>query len=620
MRPAAPRRLRGSVAPVEIFCACPFAVAALGWEPSPGRRSLSVCVKATFVLAPGAPAAVAPLQDPVRVDEGIAAAAPDLVPYKPRVDVLFAGHAHAPGGAPTDSLIARARIGGFRKSLSINGDRAWVPSFEGLRPSVAVPFRRMPLTYERAVRTGENLAGVDISQGAELNRPLANIAAIAEQGGETPGLGPIPFAWRALRYGLDEPALLWASRLGLGLGPPPAGFDFHVFNAAPAEQQIDEITPGADLLLENLHPEHPVLTARLPVIRIKVFRRAPQSERSVEVPARCDTLWIDTDRGLAIALWRSAVLLEGAADDAVGRIVVTAEAEGERIGPAEVDRMLARFAPEVTYVDPGLLRGNAPPDHPSYPAIADPIPGPAVVQGPFSSAPPVSLSSIPESGAAPTRAPPPPGAAEDDLGDDPTPAPRVGDVREHVASPRAPTTLVPPAPAAAATVQALPFRAPPTGFEGLGSSPPPRNEEADDDGEDTPPRGYPALSAVRAIPPPQPSAPSVSVTRSGTMRPEPASYPPPPPPHAPHAPHAPPVPGANDLYCAVKMEVWQSGQPLGEVLARHGIEEAAFSAHEAAQLEALGREGAMGGSELAIALIEGLGAAAAEARGGGPRP
>jgi hypothetical protein len=258
---------------VEIFCACPFPVATLAWEPAASRASVTVCVKATFVLVPGV-ATLAPLQEAIRL-EGTSADAPDLVPYKPRADILLAGHAHAPGGAPTDSLLARARVGGWRKSLSINGDRTWVPSFDGLRPSVAVPFRRMPLVYERAVRTGENLMGVDISQGAENSRPLANIAAIADQGGETPGLAPIPFGWRALHLALGDAGILWASRAGVLAGPPPEGFDFRIFNAAPIEQQVDEIPPGASVLLENLHPEFGQLETRLPWLLVKLFLRGP---------------------------------------------------------------------------------------------------------------------------------------------------------------------------------------------------------------------------------------------------------------------------------------------------------------------------------------------------------
>ncbi len=445
---------------MDIFCACPFAVAALGWEPAPGRRSLSVVVKATFVLVPGAPAVIASIQEPVRTDEGPGAAAPDLVPFKPRVDVLFTGHAHAPGGALTDSLIARARIGAFRKSLSINGDRTWVPSFDGLRPSVAVPFRSMPLSYERAVRTGENLTGVDISRGAELNGPLANIAAIADQGGETPGLGPIPFGWRALHHGLGDAALLWASRAGLVPGPPPPGFDFRIFNAAPAEQQIDALPPGTEVLLENLHAEHPRLEARLPALRVKLFRRAPRADRSAEVPIRCDTLWIDTDRGLAIALWRGAVLVEGD-DAAVGRLVVTAEAEGESIGPDEVDRMLARFTPEVTYVDPAAMLGGAPGGE--APAIADPVPVPEAAP----------LASMP-----PSAGPAPEDALEE-------PLPQQEPLDDLTPSPPERTTLAPPPPSEAPP--ALPFRAP--------------SPEPDDDSEVTPPRGYPAVSELRAPPP-----------------------------------------------------------------------------------------------------------------------
>jgi len=608
---------------VDIFCACPFAVALLGWEPAPGRRSLSVCVKATFVLVPGAPSTIAPLQEPFRID-GASGAAPDLVPFKPRVDVLFTGHAHAPGGAPTDSLIARARVGAFRKSLSINGDRTWVPSFDGLRPSVAVPFRHMPLSYERAVRTGENLTGVDISQGAEPNCPLANIAAIADQGGETPGLAPIPLAWRALRLGIGDAGLVWASRAGLVPGPPPAGFDFRLFNAAPAEQQLDDLPPGAEVILENLHPELPRLETRLPALRVKLFRRPPRSESSLEVPTRCDTLWIDTDRGLAMLLWRGAVLVEGAGDDSVGRLVVTAELEGERVGPADVDRMLSRLAPDVTYVDPTALHG-APG---GYPAVPDPIPVP--------SAPPVPPSLSPSAPPAPAAlarsesyppAPPRPagdvlevGADEvESLDDRPTPVPeeRPG-----------PITLVPP-PAEPSAVHALPFR-PAPGGEGASpseprSAPPPSAALpaawSDDDTEVTPPRGYPALAALRApLPPASPSPPAVD--DRDIVLPDPAGLPtaalPPPPSTAAEAPMpaAPAEPAAEpqaDPYCALKMEIWRGDAPVGDVLARRGIDEASFRAHEAAQLEALGREAADGRSEMAIALLEGL---ADAARGG----
>jgi hypothetical protein len=507
---------------VEIFAACPFAVSTLAWEPAPGRRSLCVCVKATFTLVPGAVSTLAPLQDPVVAearDGDPAGALGELLPFKPRADILLTGHAHAPRGAPIDTMLARARVGTFRKALSINGDRTWVPSGNGLRPSVAVPFRRMALRYERAVRAGENLGGIDIiAQGAELGRPLPNLAAIADQGGETPGFGPLPLGWRARRHGLGDAALIWAARVALGAGPPPAGFDFRIFNAAPTEQQVDEIPAGVDIQLENLHPEHAWLETRLPALRVRLFRQPPRGERAVEVPVRCDTLAIDTDRGLASLCWRGAVLLEGSDEAAVGRLVVAVEAEGERIGPEHADRLLAQLAPAVTYVEAGPALGLPP------------------------------VASAPRPGATSSFPPPRPPTTP--------PAVRPATVADET---RGQGTMMPPAAAAAS---ALPFRAPPTGFEGAPglareSYPPPPvpavlavpppvpaasppvvrtpswGPHPDEAGEATLPRGYPVFDGgvpgkLGALPPPRtPPPPSYpDRTASGTLLP-PASVPPP---------------------------------------------------------------------------------------------
>jgi hypothetical protein len=56
----------------------------------------------------------------------------------------------------------------------------------------------------------------------------------------------------------------------------------------------------------------------------------------------------------------------------------------------------------------------------------------------------------------------------------------------------------------------------------------------------------------------------------------------------------------------VKIEQWRSELPLREVLARRGIDEASFRAHEAAQLEEIGHEAAEGRSDQAISLLEEL--------------
>jgi hypothetical protein len=618
---------------VEIFSACPFAVSMLPWEPAPGRHSVSVCVKATFVLAPGA-ATIAPLQEAVGADrsEGGLAGAGDLVPFKPRAEVLLVGHAYAPGGAPIDALIARARVGPFRKSLSITGDRTWVPSFDGLRPSVAVPFRRMPLRYDLAVRTGENLGGVDIiSQGAELGRALANIAAIADQGGETPGFGPLPLGWRAHRSGLGDDALAWASRVALAEGPPPAGFDFHVFNAAPSEQQLDEIPPGVEIVLESLSPEHPRLETRLPKIRVALFRRAAPGERAAELPVRCDTLWIDTDRALAFAIWRGAVPLSGPEEAAAGTLVVVATGEDDRIGARDVDRLLDRLdATVATYIDATAAFAAA---H-AADAPAEPAPESAPeevgeeVLGPASSAP----------------APPAAAAQPAEPEDEPTPPPEEGRGSR--------TTLAPPAMDPGA-VEALPFRPPPAlPFGWAQPAPEPLADadvvDADDDAEATPPRGYPAVALLLA-PPPADLAPAPEARRPstspppplappphapfpsgpfGTMRPDPPTAPPPAaapvharglrpaepgsapePPVIPAAAPEPSLPLAMDVYCAIKAEGFRTGAKVRDVLGKHGVDEAVFRAHEEQQAARIEAEAMEGRADRAIALLDALRAA-----------
>jgi hypothetical protein len=150
------------------------------------------------------------------------------------------------------------------------------------------------------------------------------------------------------------------------------------------------------------------------------------------------------------------------------------------------------------------------------------------------------------------------------LDDHPTPA-----SAEHAR----PITLVPP-PAEPSAVHPLPFR--------------PAPEAVDDDGELTPPRGYPAVTDLRTEIADPPGVPRPGLGRFGTIRPEPAE------------------PDPAERYAALRLAIWRSEAPLAEVLARHGVDDAAFRALEGAQREAIAREAEEGGSRLAIALLDEL--------------
>ncbi|MBK9259442.1 MAG: DUF2169 domain-containing protein [Polyangiaceae bacterium] len=49
----------------------------------------------------------------------------DVVPYKPRADVLLVGHAYAPDKQPVRSLVTRFVVGAMDKSIEVWCDRAF---------------------------------------------------------------------------------------------------------------------------------------------------------------------------------------------------------------------------------------------------------------------------------------------------------------------------------------------------------------------------------------------------------------------------------------------------------------------------------------------------------------
>jgi hypothetical protein len=124
----------------------------------------------------------------------------------------------------------------------------------------------------------------------------------------------------------------WAYRLS---GPPPEGFDFAFFNAAPPDQQLDRIPAGGSLRLEHLSREFSILETRLPDLRLRAFVARAGTGAPREIALRCDTLLIDADRGLAVLSFRGTLLVE-AADWDEGTLGVALE---EPDGPSAAARL-----------------------------------------------------------------------------------------------------------------------------------------------------------------------------------------------------------------------------------------------------------------------------------------
>ncbi|HEY4122339.1 MAG TPA: DUF2169 domain-containing protein, partial [Byssovorax sp.] len=342
---------------MQLLSFCTFPVVGVAWQPQGDAWNLTLCAKATFDLVHGAEARVAAAQEPATGDafydanpHGALKVPSDYAPYKPRGDVLFVGSAHAPGGAPVDSLVATLEVGDFKKSIRVVGERAWVRGPSGVVAGPPGPFLEVPTRYERGAQRGDNLSGVS-ARGAvgEGGRALPNLEAIEASDEATPGFGPLPPAWRARRSQLAEAAIVWAYRMHARpatgeresiAGAPPSGFDFAFFNAAPRDQQVDVLRPALPIVLHHLHPTHARFETRLPNVRPRLFRMSPTAARPAEVAMRCDTVWIDGDRGVAVVSWRGMVNVAGPEASTFGRFVVMSETPSERV---HMDSVRAAF-------------------------------------------------------------------------------------------------------------------------------------------------------------------------------------------------------------------------------------------------------------------------------------
>ena len=378
---------------VSVVSLCSFPAGAILWEAQPGQLSLTVIVKATFSLVPGE-AVVAPEQDPLGEerhwdDNGLASlhAPGDFAPSKRRVDVTLAGHAYA--ASPTTSLVARLAVGDLVKSVRVTGDRLWTLGAGGApEPGPPAPFQRMPLRYERAALSADDPIGIDANAPPVLGAPaLPNLelgyagergAALPDppDGEATAGFGPVAPTWRARRRLLDEAAMFWAYGIARAprptadrappLGPAPPRFDFAFFNAAPADQQMELLRPGTPISLAHLHPRYALLETRLPAMRPQVFRAPPEGTpraRVEEIALRCDSLWIDTDRAVAVVTWRGLTDV-GRSAAGVGRIFVSADPHGKKLRWDQVEKRLGDHVLPTLRLGPDGLPPEEPDDAP----------------------------------------------------------------------------------------------------------------------------------------------------------------------------------------------------------------------------------------------------------------
>ena len=331
---------------MDVVSACRLRVGSIVWQPRPQRFVLTVVCKATYQLFP-TESPLAPDQDPINEaddhwndDEARSLhAASDLAPFKRRADVFLVGHAYAPTKQPVSFLIARLLVGEVDKAIEVHADRVWRQDgqlCEGAR------FTRTSLRYERAAGGPDTSNPVGIPIGASPDQygqvPIPNLQPpglhVTRPGQAIPpiGFGPIAPAWPTRWMKLNQHAAGWNHPTWFER-PLPEDIDMQFFNAAPPDQQVDELRSNERIVLENLDREHARLVTSLPGLspQAVVHRDGAQVQ---PIPMRCDTLNIDTDRGICTLVWRGQVPL--ARPDEPGWVVITAEGAGTDEAPAPV--------------------------------------------------------------------------------------------------------------------------------------------------------------------------------------------------------------------------------------------------------------------------------------------
>jgi hypothetical protein len=319
-----------------IISLSPLRSAVFGWRAAQARMLTLVC-KATYALRPGESPLADEQEDPNERDdhwdddpEKSLHAPSDFVPSKPRAELMVVGSAFAPGGVARSRVAVRVIVGDVDKALAVIGDRALLPDGSVSEPAA---FTKMALRYERAAGGPGTLnpVGVRAEVDSHGKRALPNIVQIETPAGsagdfESVGLGPIAPHWplRAAHAGN-------AAARGDADAPWPID-DASFALAAPWDQQLEALRPNERIVLENLHPSHARLVTSLPGVEPRAFvdveRGAPH-----EFSMRCDTLWIDTDRGICTLTWRGQLPAE---HPQPARIIVASSTFGRRLAWGDI--------------------------------------------------------------------------------------------------------------------------------------------------------------------------------------------------------------------------------------------------------------------------------------------
>ena len=290
-----------------------------------------VILRGTFNVIPDAPLQPARDQEPLTTSDEFydhpntssVRYESDLVPYKPRSDIIFNATAYAPGGRALPSWIAGIQVGRKQKSLLVTGPRYWKHYLvSGWKACAPEPCTEVPIRYEHAYggqwqhgeEAGvceENPVGVgyvnkkylDRSQLLPAPRIMSPDDLILELGKnyKPEGFSAIAKSWLPRRkYGgtYDEP---WLQQRRPKL---PKDFDYAYYNGAHPDLIYDGYLKGDEAVaLKHLHSQLQILKFSLPAYRVGAVITDKDDYRYGAL-GNLDTVYMDIEKMRVYLAWR----------------------------------------------------------------------------------------------------------------------------------------------------------------------------------------------------------------------------------------------------------------------------------------------------------------------------
>jgi len=237
----------------------------------------------------------------------------DLVPYKPRADVIVIADAYAPEGKPVEQWDCSVQVGDLRHAVTVTGPRNWQHKrLGGWTLGEIEPVAHVPLRYDYAfggehpgpddtiVTDERNPLGVGLidekltprdapvpapqvlDQGQVLRDPFRQLSPA--------GFGPVPPAWLPRRplggtYDQDWVDNVWPHWA--------ADYDFAFHNSAARGMKASGFLRGDErVVLTNIRPDMPEVAFDLPGDPVIAHLVDEEDQRRM-IGMACDTLYID---------------------------------------------------------------------------------------------------------------------------------------------------------------------------------------------------------------------------------------------------------------------------------------------------------------------------------------